>query len=176
MYAPLLPAPNILTLWRRELNAALDAAGIDAAVGPKRPADTTNLQGNFVRIMCLGGPWRYRNLWYPRLAAESWAPSVAKARELDAIVGLATRRMEGLRAYFQPLDPSTPAIQWATAEGAWADAIGPWTTPQKTPGVFISSCELDIAGSDMSYEGAPFVLTTTEPLCVQVTLTERSAP
>lgn len=141
MYAPLLPAPDILSVWRRELLAALQVAGIDASVGPKRPAETQNLQGLFVRIMCLGGPWRYRNLWYPRLAAESWAPTVVEARALEGVVSLATRSMEGLR------EPPTPT----------------------NPGMFISSLELDLSGSDQSLDGVPFVLTTTNPLCVAVT-------
>lgn len=141
MRSPLPPSPDILGIWRAQLLPALADAGIDAAVGVKRPSADVNKSGLFVRIMCLGGPWRYRGLWYPRLAAESWAPTVAESHRLDSVVGLATRRMEGLRV---PASADSPAV-------------------------FISSCDLDLAGSDQSVDGHIFTLTTTNPLCVQVT-------
>ncbi len=147
MRSPLPPSPDLLGIWRQRLLAALADAGLDATVGSKRPSSETNRNGLFVRIMCLGGTWRYRSLWYPRLAAESWAPSVTASHRLDAVVGLATRRMEGLRV----------------------PAAG------DEPQVFISSCELDLAGSDQSVDGHPFTLTTTHPLCVQVTPIERTS-
>ena len=141
MRAPIALTPDLLGHWRTKLLAALAEAEVVADVGPKRPHDVTNLDRRFVRIMCAGGPWRFRNLWYPRLIAESWAQTVAEARRLDAIVSRATRLLEGDR-----------------------------TIPTSTsPGMFISSCELDVSGADQSLDGAPFVLTTTSPLCVQVT-------
>lgn len=146
MRTPLPETPDILTPWRAALLAEFATRGMDVAVGPKRPADTVNLDGLYVRIMCLGGPWRYRALWYPRLAAESWAPTILEARRLEGIVAYATRRLEGLRI------PSTP----------------------DSPGLFISSLELELSGADQSLEGAPFVLTTTQPLCISVMPNERT--
>lgn len=145
MFGPIPTPPDILSVWRAQLLAALAELGWKVDVGPKRPADTVNLHGEFVRVMCLGGPWDAHALWHPRLAAESWAPTVARARLIDGIVQRTTRRLEGLR-------------------------IAP--TPE-TPGMFISSLELDLAGSDQSIDGAPFVLTTTSPACLQVTTMER---
>lgn len=142
MRVPIPRAPDILTPWRAQILAALAEAGIAADVGPKRPASTTNLEGRFVRIMCLGGAWDARALWHPRLATESWAPNVLEARELDAIVAQATARFEG---YEQLPIPTSPV------------------------GFFVSSLALDLQGSDQSLDGAPFVLTTTEALCVSVT-------
>ncbi len=137
---PVPLAPDILTPWRAKILADLAAAGVTADVGPKRPANVANLTGRFVRIMCLGGPWRARALWYPRLALESWAPSVLDARELDAIAARATARMQG---YEQ--------------------------RPTSETGFFISHLALDLQGADQSIDGHPLVLTTTEPLCVSVT-------
>ena len=141
MRIPIPLAPDLLTPWRARIIADLADAGIVADVGPKRPADVANLAGHFVRIMCLGGPWRARALWYPRLATESWAPTVAKARELDAVVARATARLAGFE------QPPTPT----------------------TVGFFVSSCTLELQGADQSADGHPLVLTTTEPLCVSVT-------
>lgn len=138
---PIPPTPDLLTPWRTRILQDLAAAGIPAAVGPKRPADTVNLAASFVRIMCLGGPWRARALWFPRLACESWAPSVKDAQRLDAIVGRATARLAGLH-----VAPTSP----------------------DHPGFYISTVQLALAGADQSLDGAPFVLTTTEPVCVQV--------
>jgi len=146
MRTPLPTTPDILTVWRQQLLSSFDAVGLDVEVGPKRPASTQNLDGNFVRIICLGGPWRYRTLWYPRLAAETWAPSIKKAHHIEGIVAQSTRLLEGLR--FPPT--------------------------QDSPGGFISSCELDLSGADQSIDGAPFVLTTTQPLCISVMPTERT--
>lgn len=150
MRLPIPTAPDLLVPWRERILADLAAAGISAAVGPKRPASTTNLDGLFVRIMCLGGPWRARALWYPRLAAESWAPTVGAARRLDAVVARATARLQGLERLPLPDDP----------------------------GFYITFCELDLQGADQTADGAPFVLTTTQPVCVQVTqlLPERDTP
>ena len=150
MRVPIPLAPDLLSLWRARILADLAEAGIVADVGPKRPADTANLGGRFVRIMCLGGPWRARALWYPRLAAESWAPTVLQARELDAMVARATARLAGVE------QPPT------------ADRVG----------FFISHCALDLQGADQSIDGHPLVLTTTEPLCVSVTqlLPEEGTP
>lgn len=134
-------APDLLAVWRQHLMRHLPA---DVAVGVKRPANTENLTGRFVRIMCLGGPWRDIALWYPRLALESWAPTVGEARELDSIAGWATRTFEGHHH---------PATDTA-------------------PGFHITDCRLDLSGSDQSIDGSPFVLTTTEPVCVQVTTKE----
>lgn len=140
---PIPRAPDILSPWRAAILAALTAAGVAADVGTKRPADIENLTGRFVRIMCLGGPWRARALWCPRLAIESWAPSVLDAHHLDAIVAQATARFEGFE---QAPNPTTPV------------------------GFFVASLELDLQGADQSIDGAPFVLTTTQPACVQVLL------
>ena len=60
MRVPIPRAPDILTPWRAQILATLAEAGIAADVGPKRPASTTNLEGRFVRIMCLGGAWDAR--------------------------------------------------------------------------------------------------------------------
>jgi len=138
---PIPLAPDLLTLWRERILADLDEAGIVADVGPKRPADVANLAGRFVRIMCLGGPWRARALWFPRLAAESWAPRVSDAHELDAIVARATARLAGYER-----KPTSTEV-----------------------GFFVSSCALELQGADQSIDGHPLVLTTTEPLCVSVT-------
>lgn len=143
MRMPIPLAPDLLTPWRARILTDLATEGLVADVGPKRPANVTNLQGSFVRIMCLGGQWRNRGLWYPRLATESWAPTVAQARHLDAVVARTTARLEGLR-----LSP----------------------TPANPAGFFISSCELDTQGADSSIDGSPLVLTTTDPLCVQILL------
>jgi hypothetical protein len=141
MRIPIPRAPDLLALWRTRILDDLAEEGIAADVGPKRPASVAGLQGRFVRIMCLGGPWRRRALWYPRLATEAWAPSVAQARELDAIVARTTARLEGYRQQPSPTNPV---------------------------GFFISSCSLDVQGAASSIDGAPLVLTTTDPLCVQI--------
>lgn len=141
MRVPIPLSPDLLTPWRQRILQDLAAAGISADVGPKRPADVENLAGGFVRIMCLGGPWRARALWYPRLATESWAPSVLDARKLDAVVARTTARLLGFE---QPPTPTYPV------------------------GFFISDCSLDLQGADQAIDGHPMVLTTTGPLCVQV--------
>lgn len=141
MRVPVPLAPDILTPWRTKLLADLDAEGITATVGPKRPADLANYEGNFVRIMCLGGPWRARALWYPRLAMETWSSTVLEARRIDAVVARATARMQGFE---QPPNPANPV------------------------GFFVASLALDLQGADESIDGHPLVLTTTEPVCVQV--------
>ena len=140
MRTPIPTTPDILSPWRAALLAAFAEADLTVAVGPKRPADTVNLDGRFVRIMCLGGRWSHRTLWHPRLAAESWAPSVLDAQRIEGIAAQTTRRREGRR--FAPT--------------------------QNSPGFFISSLELELSGADQSIDGAPFVLTTTQPLCISV--------
>lgn len=141
MRVPLPLAPDLLTPWRQRIQQDLEQAGISTSVGPKRPSEVENREGCFVRIMCLGGPWRARALWYPRLATESWAPTVTEARRLDAVVARATARLLGFEQRPTPTDPV---------------------------GFFISDCSLDLQGADQSVDGRPFVLTTTGPLCVQV--------
>lgn len=140
MRFPAPTPPDLLAPWRTRILAALEAVGIQASVGPRRPASTVNLEGNFVRIMCLGGPWRAKGLWLPRIATESWAPTVVKAQQLDRIVARATARLLGLE--------QAP------------------TSPDQS-GFYITSCELELQGSDQSLDGAPFVLTTAA-CCLQV--------
>lgn len=140
--------PEILTPWRTKILASLAAYGIAADVGPKRPADVVNMGRPFVRIMCLGGPWRNIGLWYPRLAAESWAPTVAEAHRLESVVAYATQLMEGHHV----------------APTAAAD------------GFRITQCSLALQGADQTVDGAPLVLTTTDPLCVQVIQMKEVAP
>ena len=150
MRVPIPRAPDVLTPWRSRILQDLATEGITAEVGPKRPAKVTNYEGRFVRIMCLGGPWRARALWYPRFAVESWAPTVNEARHLDSIVARATARMQGFEKPPTPTDPV---------------------------GFFISHLALDLQGADESVDGHPFVLTTTEPACLQVNqLIERKTP
>jgi len=132
--------PDILIPWRTKILASLAVHGLTADVGPKRPADVVNLSQPFVRIMCLGGSWDHILLWRPRLAAESWAPTVVEAHRLEAVVAYATTLMEGFHL------PSTAEVD----------------------GFRITQCSLALQGADQTVDGAPLVLTTTDPLCVQV--------
>lgn len=137
--------PDILSPWRVKILASLAAHGLAADVGPKRPADVVGLSRPFVRIMCLGGPWRNIGLWYPRLAAESWDSTVAEAHQLEAVVAYATTLMEGFHL------PPTSEVD----------------------GFRITQCSLALQGADQTVDGAPLVLTTTDPLCVQVVQIKR---
>lgn len=134
--------PDILSPWRTRILESLAAHGLAADVGPKRPADVVNLSKPFVRIMCLGGPWDHILLWRPRLAAESWpgVGGVLEAHELESVVAYATALMEGYEQH---------------------------PTPQGD-GFRITECALALQGADQTVDGAPLVLTTTDPLCVQV--------
>lgn len=135
MPSPLVPAsPDLLTPWADLLAAELP--GVD--LGTKRPSTVENLSRPFVRLLNLGGPWRYYQFWYPRLLTETYAPDKLEARTLDATVARVT-----------------------------ASLAGTGGRPDGQPGFYITASDLDSQGADSEVDGIPVVLTQAL-LCVQV--------
>lgn len=107
-------------------------------VGTKRPSTVENLTRPFVRLVVLGGPWRYYQFWYPRILTETYAPDKYQARRVDALAARATADLAGYGAR-----PGTP------------------------DGFYITESTLDSQGADSEVDGIPVVLTQAL-LCVQV--------
>ena len=54
----------------------------DATVGVRRPPTDENREGQFVRVVVLGGPLRWGCIWSPTVALECWADTRDEAFDL----------------------------------------------------------------------------------------------
>ncbi len=75
-----------------QLAAALPSVG----AGRRRPPDTQNYEGRWIRVTQTGGPTDWNGaLWHPTVAIEAWADTSDDAFDLCAAATGALQQLEG---------------------------------------------------------------------------------
>lgn len=76
---------------------ALATALPAVSVSKRRPPDTENLAGEWLRVVCTGGPTSWQGaIWAPSIALEAWADTSDDAHDLCAAATGALQALEGV--------------------------------------------------------------------------------
>lgn len=95
-----MPRPDLAAWLAHRIRNNLAARWPGLQTGKQRPADTINLTGPFVRVLCAGGPLRAEgHIWDPGIVLEAWADTVDDAEDLDTA---ATDTLHGLEGFIEP--------------------------------------------------------------------------
>lgn len=88
--------PDLAAWLAHRVRADLAGRWPGLPAGKQRPADTVNLSGPFVRVLCTGGPeTRAGTIWKPGLLLECWADTIDDAEDLNTAATDTLRAAEG---------------------------------------------------------------------------------